>query len=80
MAHHQRLSTKGALRLRVGHHPYPDHCLAAEDVPGVLFANRRIRTDAPTLLDLAPTILAQFGVSQPLAMIGRNVLDGTPTA
>ncbi len=52
-----------------------DHCLAAEDVPGVLFTNRPILADAPALIDLAPTIMAEFGVRQPPAMVGRNLFN-----
>lgn len=51
-----------------------DHCMAAEVVPGVLFANRPIAVEAPSLVDIAPTILAEFGVPVPETMEGRRVL------
>ena len=50
-----------------------DHCIAAEYVPGVLIANRRIRLADPQLADLTVTILDQFGLSRPLEMSGRPV-------
>jgi bisphosphoglycerate-independent phosphoglycerate mutase (AlkP superfamily) len=40
----------------------------------VLLCNRQIKSDKPALEDLAPTILAQFGVAAPAEMTGRNVL------
>jgi predicted AlkP superfamily phosphohydrolase/phosphomutase len=51
-----------------------DHCMAMEELPGVLFANRPIRHPGPALIDLAPTILAEFGLPVPASMTGRNVL------
>lgn len=51
-----------------------DHCCDSSEVPGVLFANRPIRTPHPSLVDLAPSILAQFGLPTPSTMSGRNVL------
>jgi hypothetical protein len=63
LANHQRLSAKGALRLRVGHHPYPNHCLAAEpprqpvdqhgELPSVLLG--------PTLIEKPPLAADQGG-------------------
>ncbi len=52
-----------------------DHCVAADEVPGVLFSNRRIMHDAPSLIDIAPTVLAEFGVAIPRAMVGRSVFE-----
>ena len=34
-----------------------DHCVDPSVVPGVLFCNRRIDTERPRLLDIAPTVL-----------------------
>src|SRR5207245_3967416 len=36
-----------------------DHCADALEVPGVLFCNRTIHRKAPSLVDLAPSILAE---------------------
>jgi predicted AlkP superfamily phosphohydrolase/phosphomutase len=51
-----------------------DHCIAHDLVPGVLFCNRPIVLDDPALIDLAPTVLAQFGLTAPQAMTGRDLL------
>jgi predicted AlkP superfamily phosphohydrolase/phosphomutase len=50
-----------------------DHCADALEVPGVLFSNRPIRGRAPSLVDLAPTILAEFGLPTPPQMVGKHV-------
>ncbi len=57
-----------------------DHCIAAEEVPGVIFSNRPILHPEPSLIDLAPTILGEFGVSPPETMSGRSVFDPAPVA
>ncbi len=54
-----------------------DHCIAHDVVPGVIFANRKITLDEPSLIDVAPTVLAEFGVAQPASMKGRS-LFGRP--
>jgi predicted AlkP superfamily phosphohydrolase/phosphomutase len=50
-----------------------DHCADALEVPGVLFCNRDIRATNPSLVDMAPTILEEFGLETPATMEGRNV-------
>jgi predicted AlkP superfamily phosphohydrolase/phosphomutase len=50
-----------------------DHCADALEVPGVLFSNRAIRVRTPRLIDLAPSILAEFGLPAPASMTGQNV-------
>ena len=50
-----------------------DHCIAADQVPGVIFSNRRIVHDAPSLIDLAPTILEYFAVPVPETMKGKGL-------
>ncbi len=51
-----------------------DHCCDSSEVPGVLFVNRPIRVPHPSLVDLAPSILARFGLPTPSTMSGRNIL------
>jgi len=51
-----------------------DHCMDFRQVPGVLLSNRPIVSDAAALTDIAPTLLALYGLSQPAAMKGRSVL------
>ena len=48
-----------------------DHCVAADLVPGIIVTNRKITVDDPKLEDVAPTILAEFGVGVPETMTGR---------
>lgn len=50
-----------------------DHCADALEVPGVLFCNRPIQSKDPSLVDLAPTILAEFGLPPTAAMVGKNL-------
>ena len=50
-----------------------DHCMAAEDLPGIVLSNRPLETDQPALEDLAPTILGAFGLERPTTMTGRNI-------
>ena len=52
-----------------------DHCADALEVPGVLFSNRRIRAEGPRLVDLAPSILAEFGLPAPSSMSGRSIFS-----
>jgi predicted AlkP superfamily phosphohydrolase/phosphomutase len=57
-----------------------DHCVDPSVVPGVLFCNRKIETEQPRLLDVAPTVLELFGVPIPDYMDGRpmTIGDGKP--
>ncbi|HMF14072.1 MAG TPA: alkaline phosphatase family protein [Gemmataceae bacterium] len=52
-----------------------DHCIDALEVPGILFANRGLRAQDPALVDIAPSILAEFGLPTPAGMTGRNVFS-----
>jgi predicted AlkP superfamily phosphohydrolase/phosphomutase len=49
-----------------------DHS-TAEQVPGVLLSNKPLRVAQPALADLAPTILAAFGIPAPPAMTGKVI-------
>jgi predicted AlkP superfamily phosphohydrolase/phosphomutase len=50
-----------------------DHCADALEVPGVLFSNRPIRAAQPALIDIAPSILAEYQLGKPKSMIGKNI-------
>jgi predicted AlkP superfamily phosphohydrolase/phosphomutase len=52
-----------------------DHCIDALEVPGVLFCNRRVG-GSPSLVDIAPSILTEFGLPVPPQMVGKNVFSG----
>lgn len=51
-----------------------DHVIDPALVPGVLFLNRPFRGEAPSLVDLAPTILAACGVPRGPLMEGSSLL------
>ncbi|MEZ5977339.1 MAG: alkaline phosphatase family protein, partial [Planctomycetota bacterium] len=40
-----------------------DHCVDPRLVPGVFWCNRKINTDTPNIMDIAPTALDLFGVA-----------------
>jgi hypothetical protein len=42
-------------------------------VPGVLCCNRPIKAQAPSLVDLAPSILGEFGLPTPQSMKGKSI-------
>jgi predicted AlkP superfamily phosphohydrolase/phosphomutase len=50
-----------------------DHCADALEVPGVLFCNRPFRATNPALIDVAPSILAEYGLPVPSAMTGKSI-------
>jgi predicted AlkP superfamily phosphohydrolase/phosphomutase len=50
-----------------------DHCLDPETVPGVLYCNRSLKTEAD-IRDLAPTIMEWFGVTPPSFVEGKSLL------
>lgn len=52
-----------------------DHCIAHDVVPGIVLSNRRIGLSEPALIDLAPTILAEFGLGKPPQMVGGNIFE-----
>ena len=50
-----------------------DHCMDPSVVPGVLLTNRKIKSASPGLWDLAPSILASFGIDTPHEMDGKSI-------
>jgi predicted AlkP superfamily phosphohydrolase/phosphomutase len=56
-----------------------DHCMDFRQVPGVLLSNRPILADAPALTDIAPTLLALYGIRQPGEMKGKPVFGAVAT-
>ncbi|HUI26230.1 MAG TPA: alkaline phosphatase family protein [Candidatus Kryptonia bacterium] len=53
-----------------------DHCMAADQVPGVLLSNRRGAAGGASLQDIAPTVLSEFGIPAPQEMVGKSILHG----
>jgi len=52
-----------------------DHCIAADEVPGIIAANRPILRRDPALVDVAPTILQMFGLEVPAEMVGGSLFE-----
>ena len=52
-----------------------DHCIDPRIVPGIFFCNRKINTESPAIIDIAPTVLALFGVEAPKHMDGCSLID-----
>ena len=52
-----------------------DHCMDYTKVPGVLLSNRKIAADSPALTDIAPTILAEYGIAKTEGMKGTSVFQ-----
>jgi predicted AlkP superfamily phosphohydrolase/phosphomutase len=52
-----------------------DHCMDYTLVPGVLLSNRKIDAETPALTDIAPTILAEFGIAKSQGMMGQSVFQ-----
>ncbi len=50
-----------------------DHCADALEVPGVLFCNKTIDKADPSLVDIAPSILQEFGLPTPSTMTGKSI-------
>jgi len=44
-------------------------------VPGVLLSNRKVEAQTPALTDIAPTILAEFGIAKTKDMMGQSVFQ-----
>ncbi len=53
-----------------------DHCVNALEVPGVLCSNRPIKAQAPSLIDIAPSILSEFGLPAASTITGKSVFTG----
>ncbi|MGD9653433.1 MAG: alkaline phosphatase family protein [Candidatus Dadabacteria bacterium] len=52
-----------------------DHLIEADLVPGILLSNKKIAAVHPTLRDLAPTILGEFGIGKQEGMTGNSVFE-----
>ena len=52
-----------------------DHCMAMEEVPGVLFMNTEFSAENPSLFDLAPAVLDLYSLEKPEYMIGNSIFS-----
>ena len=50
-----------------------DHLVDPAAVPGSFFSNRKIHSLAPTLIDVAPTVLESLGIEPLAEMDGRSL-------
>jgi len=50
-----------------------DHLMSKDVIPAVLFTNRRVNNPNPSLVDIAPTILAEFGIKKLPEMDGNDL-------
>lgn len=57
-----------------------DHCIDYTVVPGVLLSNRKVLATDPALTDIAPTILAEFGIPKTKDMMGQSVFVASGAA
>jgi len=53
-----------------------DHNMNPPEVPGMLFVNRPIDVEQPSIMDIAPTVLDLFGVPIPAHMDGKAFMRG----
>lgn len=51
-----------------------DHHVDPKDVPGILFANRKLTAESPHIMDIAPTALKAFGLSKLPYMEGKALI------
>jgi predicted AlkP superfamily phosphohydrolase/phosphomutase len=52
-----------------------DHCATATEISGgVLFSNRKINTEAPSIMDLSPTVLKLLGAPIPEGLDGKPLM------
>jgi hypothetical protein len=52
-----------------------DHCMASEEVPGVLLVNRSLTVPDPDLKDLGVAILSLYGIPKLPEMRGRVIFE-----
>ncbi len=57
-----------------------DHCMAADEVPGIIVSSRKLEKPDPSLLDMAPTFLRIFGLESAPDMIGGDLFTPTKNA
>ncbi|MBN3041277.1 MAG: alkaline phosphatase family protein, partial [Candidatus Omnitrophica bacterium] len=48
-----------------------EHLLDFALVPGIIFMNKKINLDNPSIIDIAPTLLGLFSINKPEAMPGK---------
>ena len=54
-----------------------DHCIDPDCVPAVLISNMKITAERPSIQDIAPSVLALFGIAPPPFMDGKVIFAAT---
>ena len=54
-----------------------DHCMAPEEIPGIVVANRKLQVADPDLMDFAATVLALFDIRDAAPASSRPLFDMT---
>ena len=50
-----------------------DHLIDHEFVPGIILTNKKMKSDRPSLYDIAPTVLEEFGIEKNKSMVGKSI-------
>ncbi len=53
-----------------------DHCIDFREVPGIIYSNRKIMSEKPEIIDIAPSVLNLLGIEPPPYMDGKPVISG----
>lgn len=51
-----------------------DHLIDPKFVPGMIITNKKLNKENPSVMDIAPTILENFGITPPHNMDGKSLL------
>jgi len=51
-----------------------DHCINPQEVPGVLFCNRKVGAGRAHIMDIGPTVLDLFGIQVPSYCDGKSLM------
>lgn len=52
-----------------------DHLMDSSLVPGLMFTNRKVTLNCPSIIDIAPTILSLFNIDKPKQMQGKILFN-----
>ncbi len=52
-----------------------DHCIDPRCAPGILFSNKKVDAEAPSIMDIGPTVLKLYGIDIPAYMQGKPLIN-----